>query len=154
MWKLTCISTWKSLRACECQLSTKGRVTPCDKGGVAVTEKNESNLCLTRYVNYERSVRPATKELWGKWCYPRWCRAPRVVFQVDGMRFDTTVIIATTTASGLLPMKSNLSGCRRHQQPRCRNYDPGMKYQTYSLMNGLDVTEDPVFGDYTVWVQD
>ena len=27
-----------------------------------------------------------------------------------------------------------------------------MKYETYTLMNGLDVTEDPVLGDYTIWV--
>ena len=31
--------------------------------------------------------------------------------------------------------------------------DPGMKYNTYTLMNGLDVTEDQVLGDYTVWVK-
>ena len=28
-----------------------------------------------------------------------------------------------------------------------------MKYTTYTLMNGLDVTEDPVLGDYTFWVK-
>ena len=62
------------------------------------------------------------------------------------------VAVSTTTASGLVTMEISFQDVGIISSLGSYD-DPGMKYHTYTLMNGLDVAEDPVLGGYTVWVR-
>ena len=71
---------------------------------------------------------------------------------MNDIRFDFEAILATSTALGLLPMEISFQGVGVISTFGSTD-DPGMKNNMYTLMNGLDVTEDQVLGDYTVWVK-